>query len=67
MTPDKRLNEDRAAEQLGVTKGTLANWRFQKKGPPYLKVGRRVEYLQSDIDAWRTAQRRVPAESGVTS
>jgi predicted DNA-binding transcriptional regulator AlpA len=66
MTPDKRLNEDEAAEEIGVTKGTLANWRsVQKKGPPYLKVGRRVEYIQSDIDDWRKAQRHVPAESGV--
>jgi hypothetical protein len=60
MTPDSRLDESKAAEQLGVSKATLANWRWRKYGPPFLKVGRRVEYVQGDIDSWRDAQRRDP-------
>jgi hypothetical protein len=60
MAPETRLNETRAAEELGVTKATLANWRWRKYGPAYLKVGRRVEYVKGDIDAWRDAQRRDP-------
>jgi len=43
-----------------VSKGTLRNWRWRKYGPAYLKVGRKIEYLQSDIDAWRLAQRNDP-------
>ena len=63
--PDKRLNEDKQPA-AGRDQGTLANWRFQKKGPPYLKVGLRVEYLHS-ASTLRTAQRPFPAEFGVTS
>lgn len=62
MAPQTPLDETKAAKRLGVTKGTLANWRSRKYGPPYLKVGRRVEYFEADLDAWRAAQRRDPAE-----
>jgi predicted DNA-binding transcriptional regulator AlpA len=58
-----QLKEAEAAEQLGVTKATLANWRWRKYGPAYLKVGRKVRYLQDDIDAWTSDQRRNPAAS----
>jgi hypothetical protein len=57
---DSRLSQSSAAEQLGVTEATLANWRWRKYGPPFLKVGRRIEYVQRDIDEWRDAQRRDP-------
>lgn len=62
MSSEVRLSEAEAAGQLGVSKPTLANWRWRKYGPPYLKVGRRVEYRQDDVDAWRDAQRRNPSE-----
>jgi hypothetical protein len=61
VTPDTRLDEAKAAKQLGVTKATLANWRWRGYGPAYLKVGRRVEYVQRDIDEWRNAQRHDPS------
>jgi hypothetical protein len=60
MAPETRLSEEKTAKQLGITKATLANWRWRKYGPPFLKVGRRIEYVQGDVDAWRGAQRRDP-------
>jgi hypothetical protein len=65
MAPETRRSEIQTAEQLGVTKATLANWRWRKYGPAYLKVGRRIEYVQQDIDDWRKAQRRDP-ESAIS-
>jgi hypothetical protein len=62
MSP-KRLSEAAAAQKLGVGKGTLANWRWRKYGPPYLKVGRRIEYLDTDLEEWRAAQRHDPGEA----
>jgi hypothetical protein len=59
----KRLSETAAAKRLGVSRGTLANWRWRNVGPAYLKIGRRVEYLDDDIDAWEVAQRHDPAEA----
>jgi predicted DNA-binding transcriptional regulator AlpA len=60
MEPNERLDDDVTAEQIGITRGTLANWRSRHLGPPYLKIGRRVQYRQEDIDAWFAAQLKDP-------
>jgi hypothetical protein len=46
----KNLTTTEAAERLGITVGTLANWRVQGVGPNYLKVGlRRVMYPEHSL------------------
>jgi excisionase family DNA binding protein len=40
------------SDYLGVPAGTLANWRYQGHGPPYVKVGRHVRYRSDDVDLW---------------
>lgn len=35
---------EQIAEVLGVLIGTLANWRYQERGPAFAKVGRHVPY-----------------------
>lgn len=37
------------------TKGTLANWRSQKKGPPFIKRGAKVLYPLDRLEAWEAA------------
>jgi excisionase family DNA binding protein len=49
---DRLLWPDEVAELLGVPVGTLANWRYQGRGPAFAKVGRHVRYRQRDVDAW---------------
>lgn len=51
LTPDQLL--DRWGKAVG--RGTLANWRAQKKGPPFTKVGARVVYRLVDVEAWEAA------------
>ena len=46
------------AEQLTVTIGQLAQMRYLGTGPEYVKVGTRVRYAPSDVQAWLDAQRR---------
>ena len=46
------------AEQLSVTIGQLAQMRYLGTGPEYVKVGTRVRYAPSDVQAWLDAQRR---------
>lgn len=49
-----------AAAFIGVSAGTLENWRVRGEGPPFHKTpGRtgKVLYDPADIEAWR-AQRR---------
>jgi predicted DNA-binding transcriptional regulator AlpA len=46
------------AERLGVSVGTLANWRWRGEGPRYVKLGSgrssRVRYRAEDVAAWET-------------
>jgi predicted DNA-binding transcriptional regulator AlpA len=37
----------------GLSIETLAQWRSQKRGIPYVKISRNcVRYRQSDLDGW---------------
>lgn len=52
------LNTLEAAAYLRLSKSTLAKARVSGRGPPYLKVGRRVLYRHGDLDAWAQATLR---------
>jgi len=59
------LDEKQAAEYLTVSPGTLSVWRSTGRySLPFVKVGRRVRYRLSDLDAWLEARSR---ESGATA
>ncbi len=45
------LVPSQVARILGVTINTLAMWRHRNQGPDYLKIGGRVRYDASDVDA----------------
>ncbi len=51
--PPKRITWKEAAEQLGVSMGTLANWRTFGIGPRWDKMGRSVLYYQKSIDRFK--------------
>lgn len=44
------------AKLLGVPPGTLAYWRLHHYGPPFVRLGRHVRYLRSEVDAWARSQ-----------
>jgi excisionase family DNA binding protein len=46
------LTPGQVAAMTGVSKETLAQWRSQKRGIPYLKVGRVVRYDPADVQAY---------------
>jgi excisionase family DNA binding protein len=51
--PPRLLSTEEVAEQTGLSVQTLAQWRSQKKGMPYVKISRNcVRYRQSDLDGW---------------
>jgi hypothetical protein len=50
--PDGRLSRADAARYLGVTPKTLSMWQLEGKGPPSVKVGGRVFYYRSALDAF---------------
>lgn len=52
MTQRIKLTPEEVEAKYNINKGTLANWRSQRKGPKYSKVGRRVLYDVSVLEAF---------------
>ncbi|HEY1301060.1 MAG TPA: hypothetical protein VGF07_11230 [Stellaceae bacterium] len=50
--PDGRLTRDNAARYLGHSPKTLAMWQVRGLGPRSVKVGGRVFYYRTDLDAF---------------
>jgi len=46
------LKPEEVANLTGLSQETLAQWRSQKRGIPYLKVGRAVRYDPADVQAY---------------
>lgn len=49
---DELFTAEEAAEKIRSNAATLAYWRHIGKGPKWGKIGRRVVYRRSDVEAW---------------
>jgi predicted DNA-binding transcriptional regulator AlpA len=62
MAPDANastlvlLDTKEAADFLKLSPRTLENFRNLGDGPPFRKLGRRVLYARSDLEAWVNAR-----------
>jgi len=54
------LTEAEAAARLGLKVATLRAWRHQGRGPAYVRLGRAIRYLSSDIDDFLHSNRQSP-------
>jgi excisionase family DNA binding protein len=65
VAPGARLlKTEEVAELTGLSVETLAQWRSQKRGIPYVKISRNcVRYRQSDLDSW-LVERTVLTDQG---
>ncbi len=62
---DQLYPPDRVSQMLCVAPATLRKWRWEGKGPRFVKVGRKVAYRGCDIDAFIGAQiRRSTSDPG---
>lgn len=52
MQFDNMLNDKEAARLLGKKVQTLRNWRFLRRGPAYIKLGRSVKYRIEDLQEY---------------
>jgi excisionase family DNA binding protein len=59
------LTETEAAARLGLKVATLRAWRHQGRGPAFVRLGRAIRYLSTDIDEFLAANRH-RQESGDT-
>jgi len=46
---ERFVSDKEAAALYSMNRQSLANWRAQGKGPPYVKLGRAVRYKVSDL------------------
>jgi len=53
------LTRPEAAAELRLEVKTMDNWRCAGRGPAFLKLGGRVLYPRSEIEAFKAASRRV--------
>jgi hypothetical protein len=52
VLPDGRMTREDAARYLGHQPKTMAMWKLLGKGPPSVKVGGRIFYFKTDLDAF---------------
>jgi len=55
-----RLSERDAASFLGITQRTLQDWRLNRRGPAYIKLGRRIAYDRADLERFLADNRVEP-------
>jgi hypothetical protein len=67
MDHRKYLKPLKAAEKIGVTVATMANWRWQQKGPPFYRVRGLILYCEEEIDGWITAGRQSTTDAVTVS
>lgn len=60
---DKYLTISDVAEKLGVKKGTIYAWLFQKRLPCIKLTGKMVRFRESDLEAWLKSKTTQPAEA----
>ena len=48
----QHLDQKHLAERWLISPRTLEQWRWQGRGPRYLKIGGRVVYALDDLQAW---------------
>src|ERR1035437_1343225 len=58
------LSPEELAHTLEVAETTLADWRSQKKGPPYAKIGRNIWYPRDRVERWIKSQVRETSNVG---
>jgi excisionase family DNA binding protein len=54
------FTETEAAARLGLKVATLRAWRHQGRGPAFVRLGRAVRYLATDIHEFLIAHRHAP-------
>jgi predicted DNA-binding transcriptional regulator AlpA len=54
-TNEKLFTQDELAARWSMASNTLRKWRWEGKGPKYVKLGSRVLYRESDILAYEEA------------
>lgn len=58
----KMLNTKEAAQFLGLAEQTLHNYRFNRRPPNYVKIGRRIVYERAELERYIELHRVILSE-----
>lgn len=61
------LNQFELAKRWRMSQRTLERWRWQGIGPTYLKLGMRIVYRISDVEAFEQRGAHTPPNNPVLS
>ncbi len=61
------FNQYELAKRWRLSPRTLERFRYERKGPPYVKIGGRVVYRVTDIVAYENKGLVVPAAEGAST
>ena len=56
------MSEIEVADRWGMSSKSLQRWRTEKRGPPYVKLGKSVRYRLEDVCAYEISQRKLPRD-----
>lgn len=63
QTPADYLTPTETAQKLRIAEKTLERWRSEKRGPAWLKVGRRILYPRTVVESWLAREASGPAKA----
>ena len=58
---EKHITQAELARRWRLSPRTLERWRWQGKGPAYLKIGGRIVYRKEDVAEFEIQQRKTSA------
>jgi hypothetical protein len=58
------LTQSDLAQRWKISPRTLERWRYLKRGPRFIKVGGRVRYRLSDVEAFEQANEHLLENPG---
>lgn len=67
ISTDELIDPVKVAGALSVKPQTLTAWRTLGRGPPYVKIGKRVFYRRADVESWLGTQRRDPVRASTSA
>lgn len=53
---DDWMSRDDLSQELGVSTDTLCRWETQRRGPPCIRIGKRVMYRRASVRDWLVKQ-----------
>jgi predicted DNA-binding transcriptional regulator AlpA len=65
--PVRLLTPRHLARKVQRSEDTLARWRRERRGPPYIRLGNRVVYDEEAVDAWLMSLQIEPVSETASS